>query len=125
MTVLFRLFVPCHVWSVNERIHHMTRAKRVKTARDDTATLTRNVMRTDKLAPLTEPVHAEFLPFQNPGVMADTANHLFPCKAVLDGIVEAGLLVDDNPQWVLSQRFWPPKKSATTGISVILVRECV
>jgi hypothetical protein len=54
-------------------------------------------------------------------VLADTANHLPPCKAVLDGLVDAGMITDDSPEFVVSQTFYPPvKRPGVEGISIIV-----
>ena len=68
-----------------------------------------------------EPVNVCFVPHQaKRGTHADTANHLPACKAVLDGIVDAGVIPDDSPEWVLSQCFFPPIKTKNTGVLVTM-----
>lgn len=118
------VFVPCEMWTTNKErtLHHQARAKLVKPVREAAETLMRNIMNRANVATFTVPVHVEFYPFQakRGGRLADTANHLPPCKAALDGIVDAGLLHDDTPEWVLSQRFWPPERHDLTGVAVII-----
>lgn len=117
------LFVPCTLWTINRerKIHHHTRADLVKPIVRAAELIALNAIRQRQVVPLEVPCHVEFFPYQKPGVLADTANHLPPCKAVLDGLVKAGLIPEDNPQWVMSQRFWPPVKAKQTGIGVLLV----
>jgi crossover junction endodeoxyribonuclease RusA len=117
----FQLFVPCELWTVNHerRMHHHERARRVADIRRDTAYLS------GPITPFTVPVTVEFLPYQKAGKgsarLADTANHLPPCKAVLDGLVDAGLLVDDSPEYVVSQTWYPPvKRPGVEGISILV-----
>lgn len=117
----FQLFVPCELWTVNaeRRMFHHDRAKRVALIRNDTRILAR------RPTPFVVPVTVEFLPYQKAGKgsarLADTANHLPPCKAVLDGLVDAGLLVDDSPEYVVSQTWYPPvKRLGIEGISVMV-----
>lgn len=38
----------------------------------------------------------------------------------MSGIVDAGLLPDDNPKHVLWQKFYPPQRSPETGVLVSL-----
>lgn len=119
----FAIFIPCQVWTTNKErsMHHFTRAALVKPAREAAKLLTLTAIRNNKLRAFDVPVHVEFFPTQaRRGSLADTANHLPPCKAVLDGIVDAGLIVDDTPEYVLSQRFWPPIKDEETGVGVMI-----
>jgi crossover junction endodeoxyribonuclease RusA len=120
MTDRFRLFVPCLLWTINHerRMHRSERAKRVADIRRDTALIA-------QWSPFTTPVKVHFLPYQKAGKgsgkLADTANHLPPCKAVLDGIVDAGIIVDDSPEYVVAQTFYPPiKRPGFEGISIIV-----
>ncbi len=122
----FAIFVPCTMWTTNKerRMHFQVRSNLVKPAREAAKLITLNMMRSRQIKPFTDPVHVEFFPTQaKAGSLADTANHLPPCKAVLDGIVDAGLLTDDTPEFVLSQRFWPPVKAKETGVGVMIVSE--
>lgn len=124
----FAIFVPCQVWTTNKErsMHHFARAALVKPAREASKLLTLTAMRNNKLRAFDVPVHVEFFPTQaRRGSLADTANHLPPCKAVLDGIVDAGLIVDDTPEYVLSQRFWPPIKDQETGVGVMITPTAV
>ena len=38
----------------------------------------------------------------------DTAACVLATKAAIDGIVDAGVVPDDNPQYMKYVRFWPP-----------------
>jgi hypothetical protein len=119
----FRLFIQCDVWSINaeRKLNHMARASKVKPVRHAAQLRTLNAMRQNGLRQYKVPVHVEFFPVQGKrGPLADTANHLPACKAVLDGIVDAGLLKDDTPAFVQSQRFWSPTKDSDTGIGVVI-----
>lgn len=120
----FQVFVPGQIWTINRErnLHHMRRAEMVAELRKSARILTLQQMRKHggKRWSFPGPVTVEFLPFQLPGVLADTANHLPPCKAVLDGLVDAGLIADDTPEFVVSQTFYPPVKSKIVGISVLV-----
>ncbi|MCJ7725659.1 MAG: hypothetical protein MUP76_04640 [Acidimicrobiia bacterium] len=116
----FSLFVPGELWTINRErnLHHHARAKLVEPMREAAKLLCQNKMRANKVAPFTTLVEVTFRPVQKPGVLADTANHLPPCKAVLDGLVDAKLIEDDTPRYVGAQVFVPPTKSKNTGIWV-------
>ena len=102
-------------------MHHHARAKLVEPMREAAKLLCLNRMRQNKIDPFEHLVEVTFRPMQGGrGVLADTANHLPPCKAVLDGLVDAGLICDDTPQYVGAQTFVPPVKSKTTGIWVYI-----
>ena len=119
----FQVFVPGQIWTINRErnLHHMQRHEMVSELRKTARILTLQEMRREGGRwSFTGPVTVEFLPYQKPGVIADTANHLPPCKAVLDGLVDAGLIQDDTPEFVISQTFYPPVKSPFTGINVLV-----
>ena len=125
---LVSLWFPGPLWTINaERsMHHFKRAEHVKTFRDIAMITTKVEMRRGGIIKFTTPVHVEFFPHQaKAGKIADTANHLPPAKACLDGVVDAGLLTDDTPEFVLSQRFWPPVKGAGVGITLLIYPESV
>lgn len=120
----FQIFVPCQLWTINHerRMHRSERARRVADIRRDAANC---ALARGPLTAFTTAVTVEFLPYQKTGKgsgrVADTANHLPPCKAVLDGLVDIGLIPDDSPQYVVSQTFYPPEKRAgLEGISILI-----
>ena len=116
------IFVPGEIWTINaeRKMHHFQRSSLVEPLRTAAGLLARNWLRTGGMA-FTTPVEVRFVPHQkNRGVAADTANHLPACKAVLDGLVDAGVIPEDNPSWVLSQTFYPPLKTKSTGVLVLM-----
>lgn len=118
----FRIFIPGRIWTMSRErsISKWDRAEWVRDIREAARIRTLDAMRRDATPAFTVPVTVEFMPYQAVGVLADTANHLPPCKAVLDGIVDAGLLPNDNPTWVVSQTFYPPVRSKMIGINVLI-----
>lgn len=120
----FQVFVPGQIWTINRErnINRYQRAEMVAELRKAARILTLQEMRSNGGTrwAFTVPVTVEFLPYQKPGVIADTANHLPACKAVLDGLIDAGLIDDDSPKYVISQTFYPPVKSRIVGISVLV-----
>jgi len=114
------LFIPGQVWTINRErsMHHMARASLVKPLRETAFALMHNYRRLHRFE-YDVPVEVWFVPHQQMrGSVADTANHLPACKAVLDGCVDAGLVPDDSPQWVVSQKFYPPLKARETGVLI-------
>jgi len=55
--------------------------------------------------PPLEWAHFEVQPFQKGGRLQDTGACHPAVKAAIDGIVDAGVLVDDSPEYVKSIRF--------------------
>ena len=68
--------------------------------------------------PKFEWVRVEVWPTQPKGVMADVGAHMPTVKAIIDGIVDAGVLVDDGPGVVRSLLFHAPTK----GVEGIRIR---
>lgn len=101
-------------------MHHMVRARMVKPVRTAAQLLTRNAMREQGIRRLAPPVFVEFTPTQPKGVLADTANHLPPCKAALDGAVDAGLIPDDTMEYVRWQTFHPPVRGPIAGVTMLI-----
>lgn len=120
--MIFTLFVPGEVWTINKerKMHHHDRARMVEPLRQAAKLLTLNWRRGEGQGfKFDVPVEVCFVPHQrNRGVLADTANHLPACKAVLDGVADGGLIADDTPRWVLSQTFYPPIKTGTPGVLI-------
>jgi hypothetical protein len=52
------------------------------------------------------------VPFQAKGRLADAGAHFPSAKAVLDGIVDAGILEDDDGRYVLELRMIAPIRQA-------------
>lgn len=55
------------------------------------------------------PVTVEFRPFVDRGPLPDTDALGFVAKSVLDGLVNAGVLPDDSPEWVSAVIFYRPE----------------
>jgi hypothetical protein len=50
----------------------------------------------------TGPVILTFRPYKAKGILADAGNYYPCCKAITDGLIDAGLIKDDAPQYVAS-----------------------
>jgi crossover junction endodeoxyribonuclease RusA len=71
--------------------------------------------------PPMEHVHVEFFPEQARGKLADAGAHLPSAKAVLDGIVDAGILMDDDPRYVGAIILHAPVRAKRDAMIVRLV----
>ena len=117
--VLATLFVEGKLWTVNaERSGHWTSHRR-KTAE------WREAAAWEGLAaqlPRLSSASFRFIPFQRAGVLADSGAHLPPAKAVIDGLVDAGLLTDDSPEFVPSITLDAPRrdKNEPEGLLVVI-----
>lgn len=94
-------------WTTNkERTeHHMTRAKRVKEWREAFAWLAKS----KRIPPLVW-MRIGAQPWQKGGVLQDVAACNPAVKAAIDGLVDAGVLPDDSPEYLKSVEFFPPQK---------------
>lgn len=117
------MVVPCALLTINaeRKLNRYARAAYVAEVRQHARILTLNYLRELDGQPFTGPVAVEFTPFQPKHVLADTANHLPTAKAVLDGIVDAKLIPDDTPEWVVSQMFYPPRRGPREGMMVEII----
>ncbi len=73
-----------------------------------------------KIPPLTV-VIIEAQPWQSKGVLADAGNHLPSVKAAVDGLVDVGVLHDDDPLHVTALILHAPKRG-TDGLTLTLQR---
>jgi crossover junction endodeoxyribonuclease RusA len=95
---------PAPLWSINKPLHHMARARLTKAWRNGTVLHTwswRNSHRTEwnrlKGRPCTVHVTLGF----DTDRRRDPHNYTGTVvKAVIDGLVDAGLWPDDTPEWV-------------------------
>jgi hypothetical protein len=112
------LFVEGKLWTVNsERSEHYTvHRKRTREWRQFAgfAALHAKLPRMEWCI-----VHA--VPFQPKGVLADCGSHFPPLKATIDGIVDAGLLPDDGPEYVRAITMAAPRRDKTEPEGLLLV----
>ena len=117
MTDEHRLSVPAPLLTTNrERSGHWhTRADVVRQTRESAHWLAKAAS-----LPKVDKVRVEFFPYQAKGRLADAGAHLPTAKAVLDGIVDAGVLPDDNPKHVLSLVMHAPQRAKQDRMDVLL-----
>lgn len=117
---LLELFVPVRLLSINaeRRMHYMARSEYVS----DVVRITQEACVVAGLhrTKITVPVVAVFQPVQTSGVLADAANHLPTCKAILDAIERMGIIKGDDPQHVIEQAFLAPRRGTTAGCHIRL-----
>jgi hypothetical protein len=86
---------PCQFINSNQRLHRMAQAKLTKAWRQASAAAATG------LPPFTRQVHITAHIFKPRAGRYDTNNLAPTTKACVDGLVDAGLLVDDSTEWVI------------------------
>jgi len=113
------MFVEGKLWTLNsERSeHHMVHRRRTKAWRE-VAGFTALAAKIPRLDWCT--VHA--VPYQPRGVLADAGSHFPTLKATIDGMVDAGLLEDDSPEFVRAVTMMAPRrdKEEPEGLLVVI-----
>ena len=98
-------------WTVNaeRRMHHHERARRVRETRDAFCWLTRaaHVPRLDRVVFVAQPLASSRRGRQDVGACLPSV------KAAVDGVVDAGVLVDDDDRHVVALTFLPVDTTAT------------
>jgi crossover junction endodeoxyribonuclease RusA len=114
----YHLSVPAPLLTTNrERSGHWhTRADIVRQTRESAYWLAKQMW-----IPAMEKVIVEFYPHQAKGRLADAGAHLPSAKAALDGIVDAGVLPDDSPKYVVMMAMHAPQRADKDRMDVVLV----
>lgn len=68
----------------------------------------------------TEPVKITVRHEFAKGVRPDTCSCIQAYKSAQDGLIDAGILIDDTPEYVASVTFLPPEKTGRDAITLIL-----
>ena len=99
--------------SLNDRMHWGERSRIVKQLRHDTALLARS-QRIPECQHITVTLH--YIPKQNRRIDAD--NRVATSKPCVDGLVDAGIVPDDNPRFVNHRMpvIHPADKNARTRL---------
>ncbi len=104
MTVELVMSIPKALWLTSNR-HIANRAYKQRIVRDLQQLA---AVRAAELPPITGQVEALWTVHYPKGVRLDVgeASNAQPTtKALLDGLVNAGLIEDDGPRWILSEKF--------------------
>jgi crossover junction endodeoxyribonuclease RusA len=102
--------------SANSRIHHFAKAKIVAALRKKAAVLAQDI-------PHLQKVHVTGIYYPPDKRRRDAGNFLFwAVKAGVDGIVDAGVIDDDNDDYVLSTTFIRGDRKVARGQVAIELR---
>ena len=93
--VILDIPAPCAFINSNDRTHRMAQAKLTKTWRAAAKQAAANV------APLTPPVHITAHIWKPRGGRYDPGNLYPTAKALVDGLVDAGIFADDDHKHVI------------------------
>ena len=88
---------PCDWLNSNQRLHWAEKARRVKAWRERTIVA---VFAGDTLPRFDVPVHITCTVHKTRGGRWDAGNLADTAKPIVDGLVSAGVLVDDSNEWV-------------------------
>lgn len=114
------LEIPGALWTVNrERTKHWSyRSKMAAPWRRDAAIMARAAG-----IPHLDRCTIDIMPAQLRGKLADTGAHEPAAKAILDGIVDAGVLDDDTGAYVLTITSHPPVRATRYDRITIKITE--
>ena len=110
---------PCEWLNSNQRIHRMIAAGRVKSWRQ-AAHYAAKV--DDHWAPFEGPVHITVTVHKTRAGRWDAGNLYPTAKAIVDGLVDAGVIPDDSNEWVTGPDMRAGEKRAQACV-VVEVRE--
>lgn len=115
--MIYELFIPCELWSVNsDRTMHWAR-------RQDKVNATRwaaKIAALDKKIPTLARVTIAAQPRQARGTLADPGNHMPPVKACIDGLRDARVLTDDTGVYVANIDMLAPIRVGTKEVGLML-----
>lgn len=97
--------------TANGRYHWADKAKRTKALRSKTAILARQ-----RLQPITGPVHITAFVAYPRGGRVDVHNAMASVKPCIDGLVDAGILVDDSTKYLLGPDMRVDTPTKTKGL---------
>ena len=109
---------PCDWINSNQRLHRMVKAARVRswrfTARDV-------AMADDHWAPFERPVHITITVHKTRAGRWDAGNLYPTAKAIVDGLVDAGVIPDDSNEWVTGPDMRAGEKRAEPCVVVTVM----
>jgi hypothetical protein len=111
------LYVRCTLWSANaDRNMHWARRNELV---GETRLLARQAAKTAKL-PHLDRARIVATPHQARGTLADPGNSYPPVKAIIDGLVDAGVFDNDTLKQVVSIEMMPPVRCKVVDVGVHL-----
>lgn len=114
----WRLEDTARPWTTNaeRRWHYYTRAQRVKETRETFGWLAR-----EQRVPKMEAVRIAVVPLAvNRRGIQDVAACYPAVKAAIDGLVDAGVVADDDPEHVKAICFYPTRVIGRDGLRVVI-----
>ncbi len=99
--------------NAQRRMHHYAQAEVIRQWR-----WAARVLAMTEHVPAFASIELDCFPMQRRGVLADAGAHAPVVKAVLDGLVDAGVVVDDSPRYVYAIRHHAPTRATTDGLRV-------
>lgn len=109
------VYAPCSWLNSNQRLHRMVSAARIRswrfTARDA-------AMADDHWAPFQRPVHIVCTIHKTRTGRWDAGNLYPTAKAIVDGLVDAGVIPDDSNEWVTGPDMRAGEKRDTACVVV-------
>lgn len=106
-------------WTLNaERSWHWSkRASRTKSTREKFYWLAKI-----EQVPKLNYVSIDIIPLvkSGAGTIADPGSHFPSAKAAIDGIVDAGVIPDDNGKYIQKISFWSPQPNESVGLRVVI-----
>lgn len=113
---------PCDWINSNQRLHRMELARRTKCWRDRTVV---SVFAGDSLPRFDGPVHIVATVHKTRAGRWDAGNLYPTAKAIVDGLVDAGVIFDDSNEYVLGPdlRAGEKRAAACVVLSVTAIEE--
>ena len=107
-------------WTLNaERSWHWSkRASRTKSTREKFYWLSKI-----EQVPKLDYVSIDIIPLikkGSGGAVADPGSHFPSAKAAIDGIVDSGVIEDDNGKFIQRITFWSPQPAENQGLRVVI-----
>ena len=110
------MYVPLLTANRQRRMHHHEWSQFSAEARRTSYFVAREAN-----VPKMQRARVAFFPHQAKGRLADPAAHAPTCKAILDGLVDAGALPDDTGEHVERVCFYAPVRSKEDFVRVVIV----
>lgn len=98
-------------------LHRMQWANHTRTTRHHWSLLARNIPKINAATLIAQPLHKDR---RSPQDVAACAPEV---KAAVDGIIDAGVLTDDSPQYLRAITFLPPDICGVDGLRVTILEE--
>ena len=114
----FEFVVFCELVTANaqRRMHYRTWGPIMAEARNAAY-----VMAKATKIPRMKRVHLHVFPGQKRGVLADPGNHYPMAKAVIDGLVDASIIEDDNGASVACISMYAPERTLQPQLRIVLI----